>query len=77
MIAAVDFGWRISLAKAIGFPGNTFNSMSNGEIVGKLFEGCFSPGIELATDATTIDIPDDFNIRVNTFLHYIFNLLFL
>jgi hypothetical protein len=59
-----ELEWRVSLAKVVSLPAKTFSTMSDGEVVRKLFEGCLSPGIELATDGIKLNIPDMFNIKV-------------
>jgi hypothetical protein len=57
-------GWRSALAKQVGLPGQVFSSLRDGEVVKKLFEGCISPGLRVGPDGTTVDIPDDYSIKV-------------
>lgn len=64
MTFSVELEWRESLAKATSLATDTFFTMSDGEVVRKLFEGCISPGIEVASDGIKLDIPDKFNIKV-------------
>ena len=67
MTFSVELEWRESLAKATSLATDTFFTMSDGEVVRKLFEGCISPGIEVASDGIKLDIPDKFNIKVFIF----------
>lgn len=71
--SSVELDWRVPLAKATNLPTKVFCTMSNGEVVRKLFEGCISPGIEVANDGIKLDIPDKFNIKVINRLHKILN----
>lgn len=71
--------WKLSLAQATNLPAKTFSTMSNGEVVKKLFEGCIFPGIEVAMDGVTLDISDKFNINkvCNILILFIINNIFL
>lgn len=60
----VSMEWKNALAKAICLPPNALSSMSNGDVVATLFHDCIYPGIEIGSDGNTVDIPDDFNIKV-------------